>query len=317
MPELQIQAFSEEHLDAASKLLAARHARHLEAEPLLPSEIDFRAEVEALWNAEGTSGVFALRGGELAGYLIGVRREERIWGPNVWIEFAGHAAERPEIIRELYAVAAADWVEEGRTRHYAQVPATDTELGDAWFRLSFGAQHAAGIQETPMSLNGSPPGVKVRPAAAEDAEAALVLEQVLSHHQGRSPVFSGGPWSTEAEIRDEFLKDVDDPDVGIFIAELDGCPVGLLAMVAAEKSSMHSGLARPERAALLAFAATDPEARGSGAGLALTNAGLAWAGDKGYPVVVTDWRETNLLSSRFWPNRGFRRTFLRLYRSIP
>jgi hypothetical protein len=26
---------------------------------------------------------------------------------------------------------------------------------------------------------------------------------------------------------------------------------------------------------------------------------------------------TNLLSSRFWPARGFRETFLRLYRHIP
>jgi hypothetical protein len=26
---------------------------------------------------------------------------------------------------------------------------------------------------------------------------------------------------------------------------------------------------------------------------------------------------TNLLASRFWPARGFRPTFLRLYRSIP
>jgi hypothetical protein len=33
--------------------------------------------------------------------------------------------------------------------------------------------------------------------------------------------------------------------------------------------------------------------------------------------MVTDWRETNLLSSRFWPARGFRPFFLRLYRSIP
>jgi hypothetical protein len=26
---------------------------------------------------------------------------------------------------------------------------------------------------------------------------------------------------------------------------------------------------------------------------------------------------TNLLASRFWPRRGFRTTFLRVYRSIP
>jgi hypothetical protein len=33
--------------------------------------------------------------------------------------------------------------------------------------------------------------------------------------------------------------------------------------------------------------------------------------------MVTDWRMTNMLASRFWPKRGFRVTFLRLYRSIP
>jgi GNAT superfamily N-acetyltransferase len=80
---------------------------------------------------------------------------------------------------------------------------------------------------------------------------------------------------------------------------------------------MHAGLARPPGAAFLAWAGTRPEVRGSGAGLALTQAALAWAHPRGHEVMVTDWRVTNLLSSRFWPARGFRTTFLRLYRSIP
>jgi hypothetical protein len=33
--------------------------------------------------------------------------------------------------------------------------------------------------------------------------------------------------------------------------------------------------------------------------------------------MTTDWRVTNLWASRFWPRRGFRVAFLRLYRSIP
>ncbi len=122
---------------------------------------------------------------------------------------------------------------------------------------------------------------------------------------------------TDEELRAEYVEELADPDVATFIADRDRRALGSLVMVPAEKSSMHTGLARPERAALLGFAATIPEARGLGAGLALTNAGLTWARENGYPVVVTDWRETNLLSSRFWPARGFRRTFLRLYRSIP
>jgi ribosomal protein S18 acetylase RimI-like enzyme len=317
MPELEIHPFAEEHLDAAAGLLEQRHARQLEAEPLLPTEIDFRAEIEALLNADGTSGVVAIRAGRPVGYVLGALRDENVWGPNVWVELAGHAVEEPELVRDLYAVAATSWVEEGHHRHYALVPATDRELVDAWFRLSFGAQHAAGIQETPERTDGVPPGVVVRRAVADDADAVVRLDLELPRHQELSPVFApGAPW-TSHDSREEFLADVDDPDVGLLVAEVDGQIVSLVVMVPVEKSSMHIGLARPDRAAFLGFAATLPEARGSGAGLALTNAGLDWARERGYPAVVVDWRETNLLASRFWPRRGFRRTFLRLYRSIP
>ncbi len=41
------------------------------------------------------------------------------------------------------------------------------------------------------------------------------------------------------------------------------------------------------------------------------------ARERGYGTMVTDWRVTNLLASRFWSARGFRPTFLRLYRHIP
>jgi GNAT superfamily N-acetyltransferase len=59
-----------------------------------------------------------------------------------------------------------------------------------------------------------------------------------------------------------------------------------------------------------------PEARGIGAGRALGEAVLGWAHDAGYRVVVTDWRETNVLSSRTWPRLGFRPVFRRLHRAI-
>jgi GNAT superfamily N-acetyltransferase len=60
-----------------------------------------------------------------------------------------------------------------------------------------------------------------------------------------------------------------------------------------------------------------PEARGSGVGLALVAASFVWAREHGYGAMVTDWRVTNLLASRFWARCGVRTTFLRLYRSIP
>jgi hypothetical protein len=41
---------------------------------------------------------------------------------------------------------------------------------------------------------------------------------------------------------------------------------------------------------------------------------LSWAAQAGYPSIATDWRETNLLSSRAWPALGFEPTFVRLHR---
>ena len=106
-------------------------------------------------------------------------------------------------------------------------------------------------------------------------------------------------------------------EVGDIVFERDGRLVGAFQVAPVELSSVHSGLARPPGAALLGWAATYPDVRGSGAGLALTEASFAWARERGYETMVTDWRVTNLLSSRFWPARGFRPTFLRLYRHIP
>ena len=318
MPDLEIQPFSEEHLDAAAALLEQRHSRHREAEPGLPANVHYRAEIEALWKTKERSGAVAFKAGELVGYLLGAHREDGGWGNNIWVELAGHAVREAELIRDLYAAAAAEWIAQGRNRHYALVPATDAELVDAWFRLSFGAQHAAGIQETPEQPPDAPSNVVARRAVVDDLEAATALDLELPRHQERSPVFSGpAPATVTDEDREQFLSEIADPEVGLFVAEIDGRLVGELLMVPVERSGMHSGLARPERAAFLTFAATLPEARGSGAGLALTNAGLAWAREHGYPITVVDWRETNLLASRFWPRRGFRRTFLRLYRSIP
>jgi ribosomal protein S18 acetylase RimI-like enzyme len=146
----------------------------------------------------------------------------------------------------------------------------------------------------------------------------MTLDLELARHLALAPVFSSlPPQQITDEDREEFLKDIDDASIGLYLAEIEGKVVGELLMVPVERSSMHVGLARPERAAFLGYAATLPEARGSGAGLGLTSAGLTWAREHGYPITVVDWRETNLLASRFWPARGFRRTFFRLYRSIP
>ena len=311
MPGLEIHAFSEAHLDGAAALLEQRHSRHREAEPLLDDGYDYRAEIQGL---DGATGVVALRDGRVVGYLLGIRKDDSRWGPNIWVEAQSHAVKEPEEIRDLYAAAATRWFDEGRTRHYVLAPASDRPLLDAWARLSFGQQHAHGIRDVPETP--WPGGVRL--ATEEDIDALVELSPLLVDHQAKAPVFGIGlPRESEDEIRASLLEDLPNPKIGDLVCEQNGSIVGAYQLAAVELSSSHSSLARPAGAALLAWAATKPEVRGTGAGVALMDASLAWAHEQGYTTMVTDWRETNLLSSRFWPKRGFRRSFLRLYRSIP
>jgi GNAT superfamily N-acetyltransferase len=97
-----------------------------------------------------------------------------------------------------------------------------------------------------------------------------------------------------------------------FVAERDGQIVGHILLY-----RRPPDLRVPADSIDLAQASTRPPERGSGVGVALTHHVIRWAHDHGYPTMITDWRMTNLLASRFWPKRGFRASFLRLYRSIP
>ena len=322
MPAPSVEPFSDAHLDVAGELLAARHLRHRRVEPLLSARYEdpatARAEVERVWRIEGASGTIARREEHVVGYLIGAPRPNPVWGENVWIEAAGHAVEVAEDVRDLYAVAAAAWVEEGRSQHYVLVPASERVLLDAWWRLSFGQQHAHGIREVPDSADVRvPDGFEIRGPREEEVEQLIDVDLALPDHQQRSPVFSSlAVWSRE-ESREEWLKTLADQEETILIGARHGRPVAGWAYVPAERSSETRNLLGPDHAAFLGFASTLPEFRGSGIGVALTEAGFAWAAQAGYEVMITDWRVTNLLSSRFWPRRGFRPAFLRLYRSIP
>jgi GNAT superfamily N-acetyltransferase len=301
-----IVPFSEEHVEAAAALLAERHECHRASIPQLPAGIDYTAELEALL-AGGATGAFAD-----SAYVLGRPGPEH-WGANIWLDAAGHAARDPESLREVWAEAAAGWFEQGLKEHHVLVPATDEPLVDAWFRLGFGGQHAYAVIDVPE--RAWPPGV--REATEDDIDALAVLGTLLSRHQRRSPAFSPFPEQTADEVRVDVLDDFTHDDVVNLVHELDGRIVGNFAVYPGRMADAHTGLARPPAAAFIPFAVTEPAVRGNGVGVALTDASFAWARAHGYETMVVDWRVTNLAASRFWPRRGFRTSFLRLYRSLP
>jgi GNAT superfamily N-acetyltransferase len=313
---LHVRPFDDGDVEAAGQLLAARHAEHRRHEPLLAPRFEDDKEATAAvaeaWSAEGASGAVALQGGQHVGYVVGAPKRDATWGSNIWVESAGVAVQVAETARDLYGAAAARWVDQGHLAHYALLPSHDAPLIDAFFRLGFGLQHVHGIRE-PLTGFADP---TVRLASRDNIPVLAALDLELPAHQGRSPVFSSGPTFTQEEALAEAQENVDDPTITTFVVERDGRVVGTSVACALTKSGAHTGPARPDDAAFLGFAAVLPEARGTGAGRALGEAVLGWAAENGYRSVVTDWRATNLLSSRTWPRLGFRPTFLRLHRLV-
>ena len=308
MAPLEVVPFADEHLDDAAALLAARHARHREAEPLLPELADPLAAVEQEWRTEGASGVFAPG----RGYLIAAPITFR---GITWMRagIAGQALEGDcEAMRDLYAAAAQPWVDEGHRQHAVFLPSHDAELVDSWFRLSFGASAAMAIRETGPPEDPFDGGVEIRPGTPDDFADAARLDLALSEAMEPSPSFSDVTPQTYEEALAEWREEEDWDQYELFVAERNGRIAGHVLLY-----RRPPDLRVREDSIDLAQGSTEPEARGTGVGRALTEHVLTWAHEQGIPVMTTDWRMTNLWASRFWPKRGFRPVFLRLYRHIP
>jgi GNAT superfamily N-acetyltransferase len=298
VPRLEIHPLSDLRREAAS-LLAERFARQRTAEPLLPVVDDFEPLLPE-------SGHVATRGGNAVAYLGGAVDEEQRMAR--WL-FAGHAAREPEALRDLFEVQAAEL---GVSRFMLTVPATDPTLVDVWFRLAFGCQAVWAVREIgepqPAPFEGT-----IRPATPDDVEAMIDFEEILYRHQADTPSFSGYATPPRDELRAEFAEVWGDDSYIPFLASVGDRTVGMFALYRRPEGDLRVPAGNID----LAFAATRDEVRGSGVGLALTAFALNWAYANGFRSMTVDWRSVNLLSSRFWPRRGFRAQYLRLYRAVP
>ena len=316
MPAFEIEPLEDEHLDQAAKLLADRHARHRQEEPLLPEVAYFRAQLERDLDHERADGLVAFRRDDLVAYLIGRVEPDPLLGDDrAVVDFAGCAAapRRAEAIRHLYSALAARWVAAGATRHIVAVPAGDDALADPWLRLAFGVQLVWGVRET-AAMKPVDAGVRIRPGTPDDLDLVAMLDRALIEHQAASPSFSGAPIPDDDELRSEW-NDLweDGGPYTHFVAERAGRPIGHVVLYRRPTGDLRV----PERNIDLSHAATLPAARGSGVNLALTGHALTWAHEQGFRSMTTDWRSVNLLASRHWPRVGFRPAYYRLYRALP
>ena len=114
-----------------------------------------------------------------------------------------------------------------------------------------------------------PAGFEIRAPRTDEIEQLIDIHLALPAHQQRSPVFSGiRPW-TRPESRKEWLETLAQDEEKLLVGSLDGRAVACWAIVPVECSGEHLGLLLPDGACYLSFAATLPEFRGSGIGVAV------------------------------------------------
>jgi len=319
---MNIVEFKNTYIDEAASLLAKRHTNERMMNPELPAkfeEVEFaRKAIEALLR-EKSFGVAAMRDSKLVGYMIGTISTDKNRERHTWIKYAGFAiAEKEDIdlIRELYARFSNEMVKHGSFHHYVMVPSGDGMTLDAWFRLGFAYEQVHGIHEIlegtePLSENHD---LQIRLANKEDEESIRELATVIMEHQAKAPVFAPGFIEERNDYQDGYSSLIDDSTANFWLALHKDEIVGFQVYMPAEASDDNMYI--PDSCISLVVGATVESARGMGVGSALLYNGLKHVKENGYTLCETDWRMTNIESSRFWPRNGFKPVVHRLVRHI-
>lgn len=316
--------FQDHHLPAAANLLAARHRQDRLRLPALPARFEAPAAalkaVESAWRKPGANGIAAYRQGQLTGYLLGSPVIDTLRGRTAWVFPAGHALEPMvdlDLYRDLYAAAAPAWLAAGCFDHYVMAPAAAPALLMIWMSLGFGHEQAYALRpltEVDRFPTVLPEGVTIRRATKLDQEMLQAVAPLIGQHQAQAPAWAPITPEFMAEIRAGYGEMAGDEEAVVWLAVQGEQLLGFQAYFPVEPAV--DDLLAPEGCIELKVAATAPAARGMGIGKALTEYGLADARAQGYTLCLTDWRVTNLLSSRFWPRRGFQPVAYRLARHV-
>ena len=293
-------------LDELAALAAAEHVRDRTADDLLGPATGDPATVRPLLD-------------DLAGRVL--RRDGAVVA--AWLGRAAGGAQAapvfglvgdPLALQDVYATQAAAWLADGHRTHTAVVRAADPARHAALVDLGFGHEQAYAVLDLTAPDAGRavvPAGVEVRPGTEDDLAEIVPLAPVIGQHQVASPVFARVGADFFDQLEESHREELADPEAHYLVARVDGTAVGF--------AIWYDGIDGPFMAssyAELSVAAVSEQARGRGVGLALTAAVIDAARAQGVERLAADWRTTNLLSSRFWPARGFRVVGWRMSRSI-
>lgn len=158
------------------------------------------------------------------------------------------------------------------------------------------------------------PAITVRPATPRDLPTIGRLGALLVrlHHDFDPERFIAAAPRTEQRYASFLGSQLDEPDVVILVAELDGEVVGYTYSGVEDYDYM--ALRGP--AGALYDIVVDPEHRGRGVGRMLLEATLAALAARGAPRFVLSTAEQNLSAQRLFARAGFRRTMIEMTREL-
>ncbi len=320
----KIISFNKNLLPQAAELLTQRQRAARNVRPELPARFEdtsvVQQAIEATLARPQAVGLAAVQDGTLIAYLIGEPVIDPVWGRSGWVRLPGcayDAAAGPEPIRDLYAVLGEQWVNAGIYFHFALIPATNTELNQTWFSLSFGLEQIHAIldlQELKPKTPIIPSNLTIRQAIPEDRPHLAEMSDVIWRVQVKAPVW-GVMLPEKVEANEVGWAELAaDSEIAIWLAFQEDEIVGIQGYWPA--STNDDDLITPVHCIKLSVAGTRSSARGQGIGTLLTQSALAHAWQAGYHTCQIDWRSTNLLADRFWLRQGFQPIVHRLVRRV-
>jgi predicted metal-dependent enzyme (double-stranded beta helix superfamily) len=231
------------HLDPAAALLAGRHRRDRAREPLLPAAFDApdacRAQIEHAFDNPGWKGLLAEVDGAPVGFAIMTAQITAqthflasFFPPRAAsLGYAAHATKAGmeyDVYRALFAALAEPFVALGFFDFAINLPASDPESREAWASLGFGRTMTCAIRGVGPTEKPAATAVELHQVSAEDAEVIFSLNEELTLHHARSPIFN--PFIRESDASShEFQRNLlTEPAANAhWVAYEDGKPVGM------------------------------------------------------------------------------------------
>lgn len=245
--------------------------------------------------------------GLIVGHLFGAILDSAEHGRGAWIGPDGVSFDSDDILSALYDDACATWMQRGATDHFAWV--FDTDDGTrAWLALGFVPVHRRGVMALRDAASAPvPTGYTIRRGGVNDLQLAVALDHLIDEAQATG----SAPPLNDAEVVKEWQELLEDDEVHHYVVEFEGHGVAQcvtypldprrgsfdhtihLSAVAVRRDHEHRGVAR-----------------------AIVAAALQDARRAGFLYAEANWAVTNSRAEHFWTRYGFRRTYVRLRRTV-